>query len=301
MPRGAPIRGVRPLTNRMREYCEEKLPQCVLCGEDIWPEHAQVQRPTWLAHMECVAREAVRRKREGGTLKQPPETKTPWDFKSWRAALPKEGVVVATGHRRKGKSRDVWGMVEALHDSKGIPVVCYRFPKRLRRLLPDWVKHAGTLRDLQVPVPHIVVADEMARQAHARDHATTENREWTALMAIVAQYHHLMFCIYQHSRQMDVELAMDGDLMMFKPPSELHVRFGRPELRPEIQEAIDLFRAVKRGDPRGWVYFVDWHDGKRGFVRGPRPASFWTEELSTAYALATALEVQQQPKRKKAA
>ncbi len=205
------------------------------------------------------------------------------DFRTWRQAMPAEGVVVWNGHRRKGKTRSVWGIAEKMHQA-GRPVSAYRFPKRLRRLLPDWVNHVDSLAQLKRLRGHVIVADEMAHQAHARDHSSSENREWTKLMAIVSQFHHLLLAIYQHSRQMDVALAMDGDLMMFKQPSELHIRFARPELRPEIEEAVRRFRGIK-GESRGWAYVVDWHEGKTGMVRCPSP-SFWSQELSTAYALA---------------
>lgn len=210
-------------------------------------------------------------------------------FRTWRQALPQEGVVVWAGHRRTGKTRSAWGMAETLHGA-GRPVLAYRFPKRLRRILPRWVRHAESLEALKRLRGYVIVADEMAHQAHAREHSTTENREWAKMLATVAQSHHLLLAIYQHSRQMDPALAMDGDLMIFKQPSMLHIRFARPELRPEIQEAVDRFQAVKR-DPREWAFVVDWHRGKKGFVRCPSP-SFWSEELSTAYALALVEEAE---------
>ena len=212
-------------------------------------------------------------------------------FKTWRSALPIEGVVAVIGHRRTGKTRDVWAQAEKLHKS-GRRIVAFRFPRSQRDLLPDWVTHVETLKALSKEPPSVIVCDELARSAHARDHATAENREWPRMLAIVAQHHHLMYCIYQSSRQMDVAIAMDVDLIFFKEPSQLHIRFARPELRPEIAEAYELFSQYKanggKGDQRGMIYVVDFHRGRKGFVRGAGKASFWNDQVSTAYALAEA-------------
>lgn len=222
-----------------------------------------------------------------------PEDQTPGEpreFKSWQEAMPKEGLVVVNGHRRKGKTKTVWGIAEMMH-KRGRPVTAYRFPKALRDILPDWVNHADELAELEALQGHIIVADEMGQQAHAREHASEGNIEWAKMLGILAQFHHLLLAIYQHNRQMDLSLAMDADLTIFKQPSELHLRFSRKELLPELEMALAKFRTCT-GDPRNWMMVVDWHEGRKGFVTAPKP-SFWSEDLSTAYALALAKEAEE--------
>ncbi|MEE9325105.1 MAG: hypothetical protein V3U90_06110 [Dehalococcoidia bacterium] len=206
------------------------------------------------------------------------------EFPSWLRAIPRDGVIQYYGFRRKGKTRCAWGLAEWMHRKSDRPVVAYKFPKKLRHLLPSWVKFADSTEALERLRGYIIVADEMAREVIARDHQSETNKEWIKLLAIVGQYGHLLISISQHSRQIDVGLVMDPDLVIFKQPSLLHIRFARPELRPEIQEAFDRFAGCK-GDPRRWAFIVDFHRGRKGFLRSYTP-SFWSEELSTAYALA---------------
>lgn len=200
---------------------------------------------------------------------------------NWKQAIPNPGVVVWYGHRRKGKTAAAWSLAEKGHDSQ--PVASFMFPRRARHLLPSWVKHTTTIQEVKKLRGYLVVADEMAIHAHCRDHQSEPNKEITKLLAVAAQAHQLLFLICQHSRQLDVGLVMEPDVIVFKQPSMLHIRFARPELRPEIQQAWDVFQGVT-GDPRAWAYVVNFHDGRTGFLKNRLP-SFWTEELSEAYAL----------------
>ncbi len=217
------------------------------------------------------------------TPKAKPNSTTGDTIMQWKHALPQHGLVVVNGFREQGKTRTIWGLAEEYHQ-RGRVVVAYKFPRKLRRALPKWVQHIESLGELKCIQGAVIVADEMAREAHAREHATSGNIEWAKMMAIIRQFGHLLFAIYQHSRQMELSLAMDSDLTIFKQPSQLHIRFARPELRPEVQEAYDRFTAVG-GEPREYAFVMNWHTGAKGFLRCPTP-SFWSEELSNAYALA---------------
>lgn len=215
------------------------------------------------------------------------------EFKSWKQALPKEGLVVVTGHRRRGKTATVYGLAAQAH-KRGRPVAAYRFPRRLRKSLPPWVEHVDSVQNLEKLKGYFIIADEMGREVHARNHRSQANIEWLQMLAIVAQCHHLLFAIYQHSRQVDVGLVADADLTIMKMPSALHLRFARPELRTEIEDAVTRFSKVK--DPRKWCYVVNWHSGTVGFIKAPPRPPFWSDELSTAYALAL---VQEEAKRER--
>ena len=201
-------------------------------------------------------------------------------LRTWSQALPKEGVVCLYGHRRKGKTATAWWLAEEHH--KGRPIAAFMFPRKARRLLPKSVKHATTIDQLKRLKGYLVVADEMAIHANAREHQSDINRELYKLMAVASQCHQLLLLVTQHTRQLDVGLAMEPDVIIFKQPSLLHIRFARPELKPEVQQAWDIFQKA-RGDKRAWAYIVDFHDGRCGFLRTRLP-SFWSEELSEAYA-----------------
>lgn len=204
-------------------------------------------------------------------------------IKTWRQALPDEGVVCLYGHRRKGKSGTAWWLAEKEHEQER-PIASYLFPKKGKRLVPNWVKHVYTIDQLKKLRGHLVIADEMAIHANAREFQSDANKEIYKLMAIAAQCHQLLFLITQHTRQLDVGLAMEPDIIIFKQPSILHIRFARPELKPEVQEAWDRFEQVK-GDTKkkGKAFVMDYHQGRRGFLSTHLP-SFWSEELSEVFA-----------------
>jgi hypothetical protein len=66
-----------------------------------------------------------------------------------------------------------------------------------------------------------------------------------------------------------------------KRPSQLHLRFARPELRPELEEAWGRFRKIR--NPQRWSYVVDYLNGRKGWLTNGLP-SFWSDELSRAFA-----------------
>ena len=202
------------------------------------------------------------------------------ELKTWEQALPPEGVICVYGHRRKGKTGTAWWLAERLQLKR--KVAAFLFPAKARKLLPKWVKHLSTIDELKKLRGYVVVADEMAIHAFARDHQSDTNKELYKLMAVAAQCHQLLFLIAQHTRQLDVGLAMEPDRLILKQPSLLHIRFARPELRPEIQQAWDKFHSF-RGEKRSRAYVVDFHEGRTGFLHTKLP-TFWSEELSEAYA-----------------
>ena len=67
-----------------------------------------------------------------------------------------------------------------------------------------------------------------------------------------------------------------------KKPSLLHLRFTRPEFKPELEQAYEEFQAIK-GDTRKFAYVVDYHSGNTKMLRCKLP-KFWSERISKAYA-----------------
>jgi len=107
----------------------------------------------------------------------------------------------------------------------------------------------------------------------------------------------LLFLITQHTRQLDVGLAMEPDVTVFKQPSLLHIRFARPELKPEVAEAWTRFQSA-RGDKRAWSFVVDFHEGKKGFLKNKLP-TFWSQALSEAYSRYEMESLTKKPKKPK--
>jgi hypothetical protein len=212
--------------------------------------------------------------------------------------LPKEGVISVYGFRGMGKSATVWDLAEKLH-KEGREVVALLPDKKLAKtLLPDWVEVITDPNEILVCKGKVVVADEMALQANARESMSEANRHWTKLMAIVRQLHILLLIACQHTRQLDVQLAMDVDWIVFKKPSIKHIQMARPELADDVKSAFEAFMrlrwSLKDGDDpnivKQWSYVADIHEGRAGFLKNGLP-SFWSDDLSTYFATAYAQEI----------
>lgn len=195
--------------------------------------------------------------------------------------MPPTGVVLVFGHRGGGKSALAWWLAEAAH-GRGQQVAAFALSDQAKRALPKWVRHVSTHREVANLKPSLVVADEAAFKVHARRAQSESNVEWTRLVSISRHKGHLLLFITQFTRQLDVALVADADLVLFKRPSLLHLRFARPELRPELEQAYERF-AVVRGDKRQWAFVVSYHGGRTGFLRNGLPA-FWSDRLSRAFA-----------------
>jgi len=204
-----------------------------------------------------------------------PTKLTSWDD------LPQSGLVAILGHRGEGKTALAWYLGERAHAARR-PVAAFGIVNGARRYLPGWVRHVATVQEVAKLPPSVIVADEAAFIANARRATSTSNVEWVKLLAVARHKGHLLLFITQQARQLDVGLVSDADLIILKRPSLLHLRFSRPELRPELDEAFARFAKVK-GDTRAWSYLADYHYGRRGWLENPLPA-FWSVNLSRAFA-----------------
>ena len=109
-----------------------------------------------------------------------------------------------------------------------------------------------------------------------------DNKGWLKLIAICRHKDHLLIFIHQQSRQLDIQIMMDADLVLLKRPTQLHLRGARTEFKPEIQEAYALFENM-RGDTRKKVYAIDYHYGKKAMLQASMP-TWWSNKVSKAYS-----------------
>lgn len=201
------------------------------------------------------------------------------EIRSW-AALPKSGLVLITGFRGTGKTGLAWRLAEQSHD-KGREIAAFDFTQAAKRALPPWVKHVATMRQVSALSSSILVLDEAAIKVNARRHQSSENVAWTRLLAVARHKGHLVLLITQHQRQVDVGLVADSEVVVMKRPSLLHLRFARPELRQELEEAWEHFRKIR--NPQRWSYVVDYLNGRKGWLTNGLP-TFWSDDLSRAFA-----------------
>ena len=197
--------------------------------------------------------------------------------------------MVINGHRGEGKSALGWWLAQEMHKRTKKTVASIGTPPEARKAFPKrgfgrtgGVQHIDDLKQVSELKPSIVICDEAAFLANARDAMNKQNKDWLKLIAICRHKDHLLIFIHQQSRQLDVQILMDADIVLMKRPTELHVRGARNELAPEIREAANLFSQM-RGDTRKKVYVVDYHKPEAKMLSASMP-TWWTNKISKAYS-----------------
>lgn len=199
-------------------------------------------------------------------------------IKSWEQGLRPPCVAVILGFRRKGKSALAWWLLERLH-KKGLTACCVGLHRKHHKLVPKWVKHHDDITKL--PKNSVVLLDEAALRFAARRFSSDPNVMMQALIALSGQKSQTIIFVAHVSRLLDVDSIMESDVVVFKMPSLAHAKFERREIAEYTKEARKQLQ-VKR-DPKRWAWLVDFHDDRRGLLSNGLP-SFWTEELSHAWA-----------------
>lgn len=185
------------------------------------------------------------------------------------------------GHRNSGKSAQGWWLAEQAHERKR-PTAAYGLPNAAQRVIPRWVKPIQRLDELASLKPSLVLLDESALSFNARRSQSQDNLDLNKIIAVARHKGHGLVFISQHSRQIDVGIVTEADIVLFKQPSLLHVRFARPELRPEVEAAYTAFQHL-RGERAAYCYAASYHTGAQGMLKSQLP-SFWTDKLSKSFA-----------------
>ncbi len=221
----------------------------------------------------------LRRKSRKKTKRKPSDV-------SW-GKVPSTGVLIITGHRGQGKSALAWWLADYMREKTNKSVAALGVPKLAQKLFPKrgfgrgGIKFVDKLEQVSKLKPSIVICDEAAFLAGARDGMSKNNKDWLKLIAICRHKDHLLVFVHQQSRQLDVQIMIDSDLVLMKRPTQLHLRGARSEFAPELKEAYEKFSRM-RSDTRKKVYAVDYHYGKRAMLNAEMP-SWWSEKISRAY------------------
>jgi len=209
---------------------------------------------------------------------------------TWKQ-VPTQGLVIITGHRGEGKSALGWWLAQEMHKRTKKQVATFGLTQAARKLFPKrgfgrgGINHVSTMDKVNRMKPSIIIVDEAARVASSRDSMSDVNKDWIKLIAICRHKDHLLIFIHQQSRQVDIQIMMDADLVMMKRPTQLHIREARASFAPEIQEAHDLFNRM-RGDTKKKVFVVDYHYGAKAMLPAYMP-TWWNSKVSKAYSSVT--------------
>tara|TARA_B100000519_G_C14253824_1_gene443951 strand:- start:2826 stop:3488 length:663 start_codon:yes stop_codon:yes gene_type:complete len=203
-------------------------------------------------------------------------------------SVPTQGVIVINGHRGEGKSALGWWLAQEMSKKTKKKIAALGIPAEARAVFPKrgfgrgGLQHVMDLSQVSMLKPSIIVCDEAAFIAGSRDAMSKSNKEWLKLIAICRHKDHLLIFIHQQSRQLDIQIMMDADLVLMKRPTMLHLRGARQEFAPEINDAFKKFSAM-RGDTRKKVYMVDYHYGKASMLPARMP-TWWNNKVSKAYS-----------------
>jgi len=211
-----------------------------------------------------------------------------------------QGVVLIMGDRRSGKSVLAFKIMEEMHDKKGIKgAVCYpQMNKKLRRLLPKWVRVVTRVKDL--PSNYTCIIDEASQVAHARRTSSTAALDMEALVALSEQKGQLILFISHHSRKFDIADVHGSNLIIWKQPTLADTMWERDELQTYVLRAWEFFQKL---------YPVKWNPTKpipkkvlqACFVMNLRRMEFytfrnglpkfWSVGLSTVFKLFDDVEI----------
>jgi len=206
---------------------------------------------------------------------------------TWRK-IPTQGVILIQGHRGEGKSALGWWLAQEMQKKTKKKVATLGMPPAAQKVFPKkgWgrggLQFVSSLEQIDKMKPSIVICDEAAFIAGSRDAMSKTNKEWLKLIAICRHKDHLLIFINQQSRQLDVQIMMDADLVLMKRPTQLHLRGARAEFAPEIAQAFELFSNM-RGSTKKKVYVVDYHYGGGTMLNAYMP-TWWNDRVSKAYS-----------------
>ena len=205
---------------------------------------------------------------------------------TWESA-PKQGLVLIMGQRGQGKSALGWWLADKVAKETGKNVVAFGMPQAaqpaIQRARKGTTEYVDSMQEINTLKPSVIVVDEASFVVNARQSQSNSNQDWLKLAAICRHKDHLLIFISQHSRQLDIQLVMDCEMVLIKKPSALHVRAAKPEMKPELNTALQGFSARPVADsPKEWVFAVNYLDCTTRWLNSAMPA-WWTEEISKSF------------------
>ena len=196
----------------------------------------------------------------------------------WLDVITHPAIIDIFGGRGSGKSATGYYILE--HFKYRLTPYVVGFPEHNKGLLPDWIGIVQRLED--VPPGSIALLDEAYLWLYAREWQKTERKDICRLLNLSRQQGKTIIFIAQLGRQLDINVVSSADILIWKNPSMLQVKFDRPEFRNLLKEAEHAFKTVK-GDIRRWSYVTSQRTDFSGLLENELP-TFWSPKLSNVYA-----------------
>ena len=197
----------------------------------------------------------------------------------WLNLIKHPCVVLILGGRGKGKSALGYRILE-YHRWGARKIYVVGLPKEARKILPDWIGMVACLDD--APVNSIVLVDEAYIPYHARSGTTVEAKAMSRAINLSRQREQTIIFVTQESRQIDKNIVSSPNLVVYKDPSMLQLKFDRRELKELATQANQAFTTIS-GDKRKWSFAYDQDNDFTSLIENSLP-TFWNEKLSHVFA-----------------
>lgn len=185
-------------------------------------------------------------------------------------------VSLILGKRGSGKTAFGYKVLEEARNHGLTPYVM-GLPKNKWHLLPNYIEPIEN--PAEIGDDSAILMDESYQYMFAREHSTSFNKFLAKLLGIVRQKNQLFMFATHLARKLDVSAVYDSDNIVFREPSFLHARMERREIRDLIKDASKFFGEV--ADTLKSAYVITPKGAQGVDVDLP---SFWSEELSRAFA-----------------
>ncbi len=196
----------------------------------------------------------------------------------WLKIIVHPSVVLVLGKRGSGKSGLGYRLLE-LFRYRLTPYVL-GIPVKAQKLLPDWIGVAQNLDE--IPQNSIVLIDEAYLSYHSRDSLKIQSREMSQIVNLSRQRNQTLIFVTQEARQIDKNIASQANVIIFKEPAILQLKFDRPELNDIAIRAKSAFSNLS-GDKRRWAYAYSPDADFMDLLENALP-TFWSAKLSHAFA-----------------
>lgn len=141
----------------------------------------------------------------------------------------------------------------------------------------------------------MVLLDEAYLRYHSRDSLSTQNKEMSKLVNLSRQRNLTIIFITPETSQLDKNIISQANVIIFKEPAMLQIKFDRKELNKIAEQAKMAFNNLS-GDKRKWSYVYSEDTDFMGLVENSLP-TFWSTELSHAFATSDPIMNERLPKK----
>lgn len=202
----------------------------------------------------------------------------------WYELIRPTTVNIILGKKRKGKSALAYFLLEAVGQHYGLQPVVVNLPAEKQSLLPEGFLVAS-LESVRHIEDSVVLIDEGTTMLPAGQARLEEMVK--GFQALSGQRNQIIFLIFHASADVGSRILRGVDAVLLKEPSKRQIQHGSKDSwwQDLLSEAKGKFKIMADAgeDVRRYTYIDSEEPEFRGFLSNSL-CSFWSEELSRAWA-----------------